>query len=342
MSSSPTTQQVKTLGFSAKVEHFLGEKLALTYAQSWPAYHRWLSRAPEKITAAQGRAALEQHMPELLPTYDTLWHAFGGDEQTGAFLSLYKPPVFRSGCSQACQVDNAIELVRNYDFPSQLCDRLLLHTNWNGTRVIAMTDCLWGVIDGMNEHGLAVSLAYGGQYKHGDGFAITIVLRYILEFCQTTEQAVAVLERVPVHMSYNITLVDFHGNYKTVVICPGEEVQVLNVAFATNHQQGGVIEDLDAIADSYSREQFLAASVSQFNSKPKNDSAQQRSLVELFTQAPLLRKASEWQGWGTLYTARYQPTLGVVELHWPNGQVISQSFSHFVEQDLTVSSPAYL
>jgi len=322
------------LEFSSQQEHFLGQKLALIYAQAWPAYHRWMSRAPTRITARQGRAKLEKYMPEILATYDGLCHAFGGDEQTCAFLSLYKPPIFRAGCSQACKVTNTIELVRNYDFPARLCDRLLLHTNWNGTRVIAMTDCLWGLIDGMNEYGLAVSLAYGGRYKHGDGFAITLVLRYVLEFCRNTSEAIEVLNNVPVHMAYNITLVDSHGTAKTVVLCPNDPVQVSSLAFATNHQQDAIIDDIDAIADSYEREQYLSTQLAD----PRQIN---NSLVELFLQPPLLRKSSDWQGWGTLYTARYLPLSGEVELHWPNGQILKQSFDHFVEGSINISSPAY-
>jgi len=323
------------LGFSSLVEHYLGEKLALIYAKNQPAYQRWFSRSTQRISAEQGRDKLQHYMPELLATYDGLCHALGGDEQTGQFLSLYNPPVFRAGCSQAGKSHHIVELVRNYDFPAQLCDRFLLHTNWNGTKVIAMADCLWGILDGMNEHGLAVSLAYGGRHRHGNGFAITLVLRYILEFCRSTDEAVAVLKRVPIHMAYNVTLVDCTGNIKTVLLCPGEEVQVTSVSFATNHQQGGAIDDIDAIADSYVREQYLSTCLSD----PRQADS---SLVSIFLQSPLMRKSSEWHGWGTLYTARYLPLSGTVELYWPNGQVLSQRFNHFVESDISVGSPAYL
>jgi len=329
------SKRVPILGFSSRLEHFLGEKLALTYAQAWPAYHSWLSKAPEWISAATGREKLQQFMPELLGTYDGLCNVLGAREVTGSFLSLYNPPSFRAGCSQACKTNNTVELVRNYDFPKELSDRLMLHSNWNGTRVIAMTDCLWGVIDGMNEHGLAVSLAYGGSPKRADGFAITLVLRYILEFCRSANEAISVLKRVPINMPYNITVVDCYGDAKTIVICPGEKVRVNSAAFATNHQQGGAIEDIDAIADSYTREQYLSTHLAD----PRQANV---PLVNLFLKAPLLRKSSDWKGWGTLYTARYQPSLGIVELHWPNGQVLTQSFSHFIENDINVESPAYL
>jgi len=324
-----------TIDFSMEQEHIIGEVLALRYQQNWSAYHRWLSRAPKKISAQIGRDKIQKYMPRMLNTYDNLCIALGNNEQTKVFLSLYNPPVFRAGCSQAVNTSNVIELVRNYDFPESLCDRLLLQTNWNGTRVIAMTDCLWGVIDGMNEHGLAVSLAYGGRSNNADGFAITLVLRYVLEFCRTSLEAVEVLKNVPIHMAYNITLVDIKGIAKTVVICPGKPVRVSPLTFATNHQNDAPIENLNAIADSYLREQFLSARIA-------DNSPNQQCLVDLFLTPPLLRKSSEWQGWGTLYTARYLPSSGEVELHWPNGQMFKQSFNYFTEGIFSANSPAFI
>jgi len=160
-------------------------------------------------------------------------------------------------------------------------------------------------------------------------------LRYILEFCSSSQQAISALKRIPINMPYNITVVDRQGDAKTIIICPGQAVKVISAAFATNHQQGGIIEDLDAIADSYAREQYLSTHLSD----PRQADA---PLVNLFLKAPLLRKQSDWHGWGTLYTARYQPLLGIVELHWPNGQILSQSFDLFIENDINVVSPAYL
>ena len=46
-----------------------------------------------------------------------------------------------------------------------------------------MSDCLWGLLDGVNDAGLAVSLTFGGRRDVGDGFGIPIVVRYLLEVC---------------------------------------------------------------------------------------------------------------------------------------------------------------
>lgn len=323
-----------TLTFVARAEHYPGEKLKEWFHQVWPAYQRWFSLAKKPTSAEQGRAQLLAYMPELVATYDTFCHTFAADEQIAAFLSLYNPPAFRAGCSQAAWAQRPLTLFRNYDFPARLCDRQLLYSRWNGTGVIAMTDCVWGVLDGMNEHGLALSLAYGGHDKRGDGFAITLVLRYILEFCRSTAEAVAALERIPVNMPYNVTILDLNGDTKTVALCPGEPPTVHHWAFATNHQQGAAKEDLEAVADSSLRESFLSTRLA--------DPAQTRAaMLTMFMQPPLLRNAGEWHGWGTLYTSSYNIEEGLAELHWPGGQVMRQSFVHFREEMINISSPAF-
>ena len=44
-----------------------------------------------------------------------------------------------------------------------------------------MSDCLWGLLDGINDAGLAVSLAFGGRATR-EGFGIPLVVRYLLEW----------------------------------------------------------------------------------------------------------------------------------------------------------------
>jgi predicted choloylglycine hydrolase len=216
-----------------------------------------------------------------------------------------------------------------------MCDRQLLYSRWNNTGVIAMTDCLWGVLDGINEHGLTLSLAFGGHDKKGDGFAITLVLRYILEFCSTTMEALAVLQRVPVHMPYNITVLDRAGEARTAVVCPEMDLEVTTLTFATNHQQCGGAMASDAIADSRLREAFLSTRL--------GDKAQDLEMMHgMFLHEPLLRKASDWNGWGTLYTSRYDVEHGAVELCWPGDQILQQNFNNFQEGTITVTSPAFL
>ena len=69
----------------------------------WPAYRSWYLKegedgAPEPLRAC--RRMLDEHMPELVPTYERLVELAGGDELAARFLSLYRPPGFVVGCSQ--------------------------------------------------------------------------------------------------------------------------------------------------------------------------------------------------------------------------------------------------
>ena len=97
-----------------------------------------------------------------------------GDELAARFLSLYRPPGFVVGCSQgAWSRDADPVLVRNYDYPASRAEGIVLSTQWTGRRVIGMSDCLWGLLDGVNDVGLAVSLTFGGRRVVKD-FAIDV------------------------------------------------------------------------------------------------------------------------------------------------------------------------
>jgi predicted choloylglycine hydrolase len=61
------------------------------------------------------------------------------------------------------------------------------------------------------------------------------VVRYVLEVCASTEEAVRVLRRVPVHMSYNVTALDAAGQWATVYLAPDRPARVTDLAEVTNH-----------------------------------------------------------------------------------------------------------
>ena len=65
---------------------------------------------------------------------------------------------------------NQAELIRNYDYSPKLLEGTWLASIFLGRRVVAMSDCLWGVLDGMNEAGLAISLSFGGRPQLVTGF----------------------------------------------------------------------------------------------------------------------------------------------------------------------------
>ena len=275
---------------------------------------------------------LRKYLPELLPTYERLAELAGGGDLVARFLAFYNPPAYITGCSQAVWPD-VFEpiLVRNYDYSPRLCEASLLLSQWNDKKVIAMGDCLWGVLDGMNDSGLAVSLAFGGRKIVGEGFGVPVILRYILEFCDTIDQAVEVLKRVPTHMSYNITLMDRSSRFKTVFLAPDRMPVVRQLAVATNHQGRVEWKQHANATSSLAREQFLSGRL-----------ADTEETAEGFTQSflhPPLYSYEYERGFGTVYTACYRPHHGEMELRWL-GSRWPQSFNRFVEGSRIIRFPS--
>lgn len=127
-------------------------------------------------------------------------------------------------------------LVRNYDYSPFLCETLIWRTAWNGRAVIAASDCMVGALDGINDAGLAVSLSCGGRPDSDVGFGAPMVVRYVLEFCESVAEAAETLRRIPVNMAHNILLADPSGNYATAYTSPNGPTILRRIPATTNHR----------------------------------------------------------------------------------------------------------
>lgn len=307
-----------------------GDAWKVEFKRLLPAYQRWFlaegdAARPPYLTCVR---ALREHMPELLPLYERLVDLAGGGDLAARLLSLYRPTPYLTGCSQAVWTRDDPLLARNYDYSPGLWDATLWHTRWHERGVIAMSDCLWGALDGMNDAGLCVSLAFGGSKAVGEGFGIPLVLRYLLEFCETTRQAVGVLCRVPSHMAYNITVLDASADYATVFVSPARPSAVTRRPMATNHQHEIEWRQFAHATASLDRERVLLARLADPHETPER-------FKRRFMEPPLFSMAFH-QGWGTLYTAVYQPSgERVAEYLWP-AYAMRQSFAGFTETELTL------
>lgn len=265
-------------------------------------------------------------MPELVPIYERLCELSGGRDVEARFLSLWCPPPYLAGCTQVAWNKNGNYLLRNYDYGNDYFDSVLLQSNWLQP-VIGMVDCTWGLLDGMNASGLAASLTFGGRKVRGEGFGIPLVLRYILEVCTSVSDAISVFKRVPVHMSYNVTLIDVSGKYATLFLNPDREPQVVDEPSCANHQQMVEWPLYEELSQSAMRKKVLDKDIS-------NGAATIRSLRARFLSAPLYN--SNYQNaFGTLYTVLYNLTGKSLEVHWP-GKSLTQSFDQFKEQQTEV------
>lgn len=315
--------------FAAVSEDRPGLKWQRLYRRFWPAYQRWfLSEGiMERPKAAIARRKIRDHMPDIVPLYDRLVELAGGSDLAARFLSLYRPPAYLAGCSQVAWNDGEPVLIRNYDFMPRLCEGVIFHGKWLGRPVIHVNDCLWGALDGMNNAGLAASITFGGRRVVGDGFGIPIVLRYVLEAFDRVSDAVAFLATTPLHMAYNVTLVDKWGSVATVLMSPDRKAEILELNVATNHQGNIDWHDYARATATVERERFLQIELT----RPGMNAD---LLAEKFLSAPLY-SYSYAQGYGTIYTSIYRPWRGEVEFRWP-GQSWLQSFEKFSEGEKLV------
>jgi predicted choloylglycine hydrolase len=319
----PAPPGSEQIAFEAVAELEPGDRWRERFEAMWPAYRAWYLQegGAQRPSLDACRAALEQHMPELVPLWQRFVDLAGGDELAARMLSLYRPPGFVVGCSQGAWTrDDGPVLVRNYDYPVDRLEGIVYLTRWGGRRVIGMSDCLWGLLDGINDSGLAISLTFGGRRDVGDGFAIPLVVRYVLETCDTVGEARAALARIPVHAPQNLTLLDRSGEYLTAYVGPGRPAEFPDIAATTNHQGKVEWPEYAAAIRTVEREQCVLDLLG-------DDSIGRERFVESFLEPPLHNDAYA-QGFGTIYTAAYYPAEGRVEYRWP-GTVWEQSFERF-------------
>lgn len=314
-SAASTTQAPdRRLAFVGYREDTPGERWRALFQATWPAYRAWyLSQGWEaRPTLAEAEARLREHMPELVDTWLALVARTGHDPVAARLLTMWHLPLFATGCSQVVITGESPRLVRNYDYDPNLFEGVVASTNYSGRRkVIGTSDLLWGLVDGMNEDGLTVSLTYGGLPTGPDapaGFAVPLVVRYLLETCATVPEAIAALKRLPVAQSYNLALLDTHGAHAAVFVGPGREPEVSDLRVTTNHRLGAVERpDVAGPLESKERQDLLLGALDE----PADEQ------VARFTREPV-RRQDYARGFGTLYTAEYRPAEGTLTYHWPD------------------------
>ncbi|MYS20240.1 MULTISPECIES: C45 family autoproteolytic acyltransferase/hydolase [unclassified Streptomyces] len=281
----------------------------------WPVVRGWMteeSRTPEG--ADRARTLFEAHLPELAPVLDRL---AGQLDRPGGetFLTHAALRPFFSGCTQ---IGGNGTLLRNYDFSPGECEGTIASSRFLRP-VIGMQEGGWGLLDGMNDAGLAVSLTFGGRFVQGPGFAIPLVLRYLLETCTTVEQAIGKLRSIPIGIAQNVTLVD-PDRAATVLVGPDIPLTEAPDACAANHQHLPVPDEQER----FTRTQERLAAVRAAGAD-----------VAAMLKPPLYQLAYD-EGLGTVYTADYRPSEGRVTYYWP-AETWEQSFTAFAPGSRTMT-----
>ena len=309
------------LTFEAIGELDPGPQWRALFEKHWPRYEAWFLHEGEaaRMSYVTSAGALRDHMPELVPTYEALCELAGGGDVEARFLAMWEPPSYLSGCSQGVWRAGPPVLARNYDYAPERLEGAILHTNWNRP-VIGMSDCLWGLLDGVNDAGLAVSLAFGGRKVVGSGFGVPLVVRYLLETCETTDEARATLRRLRYHLAHTLTIVDRSGDVTTAFLAPDRGVELSPAVVATNHQREVEWAEHAQATHTLERERELTRLLDR-------DETTADGFVAAFLHPPLYQRDYA-RGMGTLYTVAYRGAEGRADYFWP-GIEWRQSFDRF-------------
>ncbi len=295
------------------------------FKRTWRNYKRWyLGDGPSKRPAYPTCLdAIERFMPELAPIYRQVCRWAGEGDLACRFLSLYNPPAYMAGCTQAIwDAPQGPILVRNYDYAPRWFEGKIFASDWLRP-VIGVSDCAWGLLDGMNDAGLVASLTFGGNKTVAPGFGIPLLIRYVLETCETVEEAIAAFARVPVHMAYNVSLLDRCGDRRVLHLKAGGGITRHRHAVCTNHQTKVAWPQYEAITKTRERQAFAEAQLVMPH-------VTQASLTGLFLRPPLYQSHFK-RAFGTLYTSTWDPNSRLLSLDWP-GTHLTTSFDHFLPQ----------
>jgi len=172
----------------------------------------------------------EKYYPEILQEIKGL--ADGQKDSYENFytflLSMYCFEFINHCTCFAFKDQSNIILGRNSDFLVSL-EKLYMNCLYNLDNVYSFngnTTAFIEMEDGINEYGLAVGLTFIYPTIVKPGFNAGMLLRYLLEKCKTTDEAIQKLKELPIASQQTLTIADTSGNI-AVVECNCNNVEVI-------------------------------------------------------------------------------------------------------------------
>lgn len=152
-------------------------------------------------------------------------------------------------CSQAVVLpsqskDGRMYVARSYEWGFQDDFRLVTTRVRGRAAHIGFSLLLFGRIDGFNEHGLVVTMSAGAPMAEvrESGFRFWVVIRTLLDRCRSVEEALTVLQDIPISFNLNLMLADKSGHAALVeIFCSHRAVKRIGsgsdqqVLISTNH-----------------------------------------------------------------------------------------------------------
>ncbi|WMJ84175.1 C45 family autoproteolytic acyltransferase/hydrolase [Oscillospiraceae bacterium LTW-04] len=168
---------------------------------------------PEVLDEIQGIADGNEVPVETLHTLLFCMYCFEFDNKCTCF---------------AFSTADEIIFARNSDFLVSL-EKLYMNCLYRlggGYAFNANTTAFVQMEDGVNQHGLAVGLTFVYPHMRKPGFNAGMLLRYLLEKCKTTAEAIDELHRLPIASAQTLTIADKSGKI-AVVECNSKAIEVI-------------------------------------------------------------------------------------------------------------------
>lgn len=165
-------------------------------------------------------------------------------EEVNYYYFSYSNP---KKCSQFLALSSIVEdsntyLGRSYEWIPHEEDLILLATRINGkTKHIGCSEALFGRTEGLNDHGLCVSMTGAGIFgvtTSSKGLYYWVLIRAILDQCKTVDEAKEVIISFPAVEFFSLLLVDKNDHTLHVELADGEKAfneTKETLFYTTNH-----------------------------------------------------------------------------------------------------------
>ena len=145
-------------------------------------------------------------------------------EKLAAFILTvgYGKPM---GCSAFATVtDSRVIFGRNYDFFFRFAkySESYLTRPKGANASLGNTDIFVGREDGVNEKGLGISIHFVSAHLEAPGINFPIAVRYVLDKCSTTAEAISFLSNQRFLTANNYLVADKSGDLAVVEACPAQ------------------------------------------------------------------------------------------------------------------------
>lgn len=206
------------------------------------------NRSPEKTRKAI--AFFDRYCPRLNEEIQGFADELGVPLERVVYYALsYDPvPAAPSGaCSQMVvmpsqSADGHLRVARSYEFSHRMSDRRLATTRIEGHAAhLGFSEMLFGRDDGMNEHGLCVTMSAGAPMApvEPDGCMFWAMVRTVLDRCSTVAEALEVISEIPLSFNLNLMLADRAGHAALVEMASSrravKRAGEASVLVSTNH-----------------------------------------------------------------------------------------------------------